>query len=102
MSEVSITGLTLRHDEPTADGSRLIAFFDAEVPFFRLQGCRLIRRATGMVAVLPPHIPGPQGQRRTVQITDTELKNDMRAAALRAYRLLGGELPHDAEDDDPE
>lgn len=104
MSDVTITGLTLRNSDPWESGSRLIAFFDAEVPFFRLHGCRLVLQPNGHVTVHPPHINGPRGDLRSIRITDAELKNEMRAAAIKAYRALGGVLSdhHDTEDADPE
>lgn len=90
MSDVRITGLTIRDKATKKDGKILLCYFDADLPFVTLLGCALFRFKNGSFFVAPPSIEGPLGQRCAVLFNDDEMRFDIRDAAIEAYERMTG------------
>lgn len=90
MSDVTITGITVLDRPPADNGSRLLGYFDCEVNGIRLLGCSLVKTPKKGFVASAPKIPGQQGGRCAVLITDNALRHRMMEAARIAYRALGG------------
>jgi hypothetical protein len=91
MPQVAITGL-IRVSNPRANlgGSSVLVWFDCEVVGFALRGCALVRTSRNGLKVWPPKIEGPEGQRRSVSITDDSIRHAMMIHARSVYQALGG------------
>lgn len=87
---VRVTGLTVVDRPPNERGYQVLAYFDCKVWGLRLRGCQLFATPEGEVTVGPPSIPGPEGQRRAVEILDPFLRVRMIEVAMPSYRMLGG------------
>lgn len=91
MHEVNITGLNRITDpKPNKGGSTVLAFFDCETGGFSLHGCAFVRTARRGLSVWPPKVGGTDDSRRSVAITDEQLRKAMTRRAQETYRALGG------------
>jgi hypothetical protein len=70
-----------------------IAFFSCDLRGIRIKGCQLMRSETGTLTVWLPTFQaekGTGGPHKSVAIIEASLQGNVRAAAVEAYRALGG------------
>lgn len=88
---VTITAMHRIYAKSRADGSRIVASFDAEFPNFKFIGCSLRADPTGKM-----HACFPDARRRTprgspIVITNKALREAMHREALRIYNVMSDE-----------
>jgi hypothetical protein len=67
-----------------------MAFFDVEFAGIRLASCTLVKAKRGLWLAQAPRGNTKAEGRRLIDIVDPSIKEAMTAAALQAYRALGG------------
>jgi hypothetical protein len=77
--------------KPNRGGTRIVAFFDADIPSFTLRGCAVALEPDGTWAAWTPRLPDDDGAaRRAVYFRDTQLQRSLTDVPLALYRQLGG------------
>lgn len=91
MADFRITRFQVAGGSITAE-NRILARFDADVGPFRLRACFLVVNPVGKVAAFPPRTQNRSG---SVHFIDRGDRDRFTAAALAAFRAMGGSLPAD-------
>ncbi|RDI51221.1 hypothetical protein [Microvirga subterranea] len=100
INSVTITGLTrVPQPKPGRNGYTILAYFSAEANGFSLQGCAFVRTPRQGLTVWPPKLEGLD-TRRSLTITNDQLRQAMVRQAQAAYRALGGSDGEWIRDDD--
>lgn len=71
--------------DPRADGSRILAGFDAVLAGLRLIGCVVIQQANGSLIASPPEAKARHVRDLTIKIIDPALDQKFQSAAIAAY-----------------
>jgi len=97
---VTITGLNrVTRPKVGSNGFTILAYFDCEANGFSLLGCAFVRTPRRGLTVWPPKLEGPD-TRRSLTITNDQLRQEMARQAQAAYRALGGTDGEWIRDDD--
>jgi hypothetical protein len=91
MHDVTIIGLNrVPNPKPNKGGNTILAYFDCQVGGLTLLGCAFVRYRHERLSIWPPKLDGGAAARRSVNITDAQLREKMLAEVQAAYRALGG------------
>lgn len=91
MAPVTITGMRLVDADPRADGTRLVATFEAVFPAFRLAGCVIIVDILGVPLAFPPEARSRTRDLPPITITDYELHRAFQRKAVALYQAMADE-----------
>jgi hypothetical protein len=92
-NDVRVTAMRRTKTAANRGGTRIVAFFDADIPSFAMRGCALALKAGGEWIAWTPKLPeADEGARCAVYFGDTRLQRATTEAALAVYRHLGGDV----------
>jgi hypothetical protein len=93
MNNVRITGMSKTAGKPNQGGTRIVGFFDCELPHLSLRGCALARKPDGTWVAWTPKLPDDDGTaKRAVYFRGGALQRHLTEQALALYRQLGGRI----------
>jgi hypothetical protein len=93
MTNVRITGMHRTKGAPNKAGTRIVSFFDLDLPDLTLRGCALALKPDGTWIAWTPRLPDDDGTaRRACYFRGSSLQREVTALALELYRQLGGNV----------